>query len=382
MNQALTAIALSDPVSAGPLLEKSRLAAERIPEPLKFEALAMTAEARAALAAELEEPVEREQLLRESLAIREGAGLSPLPALFPLCDVLIELGRFDEARQTHERILADVKPKARPHDRRLHYAYVVMAEAYRERGMLEESLPFYEQASVARMYSEGSGRFDVAPALDGWAQALEGLGRDDDALAVRDQVDWIVTGRTYTDDVIVKVYGAARFTTPLRWKRSQMPLDVFIEDPPPDWQGDPEALIATAREAVLAWADVVEPGVPSFEFTTSRLFSDLEIGWVQDRGEGWVGHANAGKFKLAHTPLRNVEIRVLTSAAGGNQPALAWIRRVVLHEVGHAVGLFGHSSYSRDLMYPVLGEDNPEISERDRDTLREVYDMEIQGRLW
>ena len=48
------------------------------------------------------------------------------------------------------------------------------------------------------------------------------------------------------------------------------------------------------------------------------------------------------------------------------------LENVVIHELGHALGLFGHSPVRSDIMYPVTDE-HSRLSQRDINTLKRIY---------
>ena len=47
--------------------------------------------------------------------------------------------------------------------------------------------------------------------------------------------------------------------------------------------------------------------------------------------------------------------------------------KVILHELGHAVGISGHSDNENDIMYPALAKADEKLSQRDRITIKLLY---------
>ena len=52
-----------------------------------------------------------------------------------------------------------------------------------------------------------------------------------------------------------------------------------------------------------------------------------------------------------------------------------YIKAATRHELGHALGIWGHSDNPQDVMYQSQVSDPPEISERDINTLKKVYEQ-------
>ena len=55
--------------------------------------------------------------------------------------------------------------------------------------------------------------------------------------------------------------------------------------------------------------------------------------------------------------------------------------RVLLHEVGHALGLAGHSPLDTDIMGGPPRQDVTSLSQRDRNTLKALYARPIGARV-
>lgn len=86
------------------------------------------------------------------------------------------------------------------------------------------------------------------------------------------------------------------------------------------------------------------------------------------------------RYTYSPTTLRMVdaEITIALSDASGPMPA-GDIRAVMAHELGHAIGIGGHSTTSTDLMYPTL-QNPPQIAGvRDLNTMKTAYPSYFGG---
>jgi hypothetical protein len=168
----------------------------------------------------------------------------------------------------------------------------------------------------------------------------------------------------------------------MHWPERKMPLAVYLPPPPEGLFEEPDVVFEAVRRAVLEWTDVASPGVPSFRFVESHGDADIPIVWAAEPSGDWY-IAFSSLHVRPRSNLFDVEQVLVTGRRDGRVASAQEIHRVVLHEMGHALGINGHSGDSRDIMYPSIQPGEPSLSDRDRNTLRELYsrgNRQIRGR--
>ena len=158
----------------------------------------------------------------------------------------------------------------------------------------------------------------------------------------------------------------------LHWPERKMPLKVYLPPPPEGWFADSDAVVEATRRAVTDWTDVAAPGVPSFEFVGKASDADIPIMWA-DVSPSWsVAHC---MFRVDFPTRRFAVENVLITAwyRDGSQVSAFDLHRTLRHEMGHALGIAGHSPNPDDIMYALAPGKSMQLTDRDRETLRKLY---------
>lgn len=163
----------------------------------------------------------------------------------------------------------------------------------------------------------------------------------------------------------------------LRWAPERMPLKVYIASGDKTTGFKPQFL-TILREAMSTWSAASE-GKISFKEVDNPANADLKISWtddvkaVIDHSEG--GHTN---FVGNGQGMQSVDITFLVNdpSLPLNDIVMGWIAR---HEIGHSLGLLGHSTVQSDALFftaPQSARINS-LSDRDIKTLRRLYSEEL-----
>jgi predicted Zn-dependent protease len=167
----------------------------------------------------------------------------------------------------------------------------------------------------------------------------------------------------------------------LRWPEKQMPLKVHLPQPPDGLFEEPEGIFDSVRDGVLDWTDVASPGVPSFVFVENPGEADIPIVWAEEPDGDWYiafcayeGHGLMNRLDVSH-------ILVTARIGRGRVADLHDIHEVMLHEMGHALGLAGHSPSADDIMGTGRRPGVTALSQRDRNTLKALYARPIGTRI-
>lgn len=124
-------------------------------------------------------------------------------------------------------------------------------------------------------------------------------------------------------------------------------------------------LTAPVLKAMQSWESVLTPRI-RFVPAQAAGGDDLLIRFVTDL-------QTAGMATLRPGPDYRPEIFLRLNLDTPLPPA-AIQQTVACHELGHALGLWGHSDYDDDCMYPIAGRMTP--SERDIRTVRILYGLD------
>ncbi len=180
-----------------------------------------------------------------------------------------------------------------------------------------------------------------------------------------------------------------------RWDDDRFPLKVHVEAPriPPELQNEfdpqePEVFVEAAWRALENWQQSVA-GIPTFRRAASWSDADLRIELMGQRGPA----PQDGVQVLGTTSLaRACRVKGLSLIQGrldvsfrvpvirlylADQHGLLLpdqIERNVLHEMGHALGMKGHSPIPADLMYEVARDRRvSKLSRQDTNSFRMLY---------
>ena len=152
---------------------------------------------------------------------------------------------------------------------------------------------------------------------------------------------------------------------------SQMPIRVHIAPMPIGIEGV-EIYLESFRYAMREW-EAAADGKIQFQEVESTDNADLRVRW-QRSGLTRIIDTALGRTELARLSETDFEVDVVLSLRERGSAGLLSqekMRTVCLHELGHAIGLWGHSPDSADVLFFAATAQHP--TDRDKATLHKVY---------
>jgi predicted Zn-dependent protease len=160
----------------------------------------------------------------------------------------------------------------------------------------------------------------------------------------------------------------------VRWPDSAMPIKVYVA--PFRWyekskQQESYAYNQMVYDAFATW-EQVSGGAIRFQYVATLDNSQIDVSWRRvDRTS--LGHC---QYMInAQSLLYSAEIKIGISDGiiHAQYNDMGEVKHTILHEVGHAIGLLGHSDGEPDIMYVPHQYGVTALSPRDVDTLCTLY---------
>ena len=162
----------------------------------------------------------------------------------------------------------------------------------------------------------------------------------------------------------------------VRWPDSAMPIKVYIA--PFRWYETAKQRASTLYEqmileAMTLWSSVSQ-GKIRFQRVTQLTDSQIDVKWRRvDRTS--LGHCQYLINDQGMMYSAEIQIGISDGIIHARYNNMNEVKHTIVHEFGHALGLVGHSNHNADIMFVPHQFGVVSISQRDIDTLNQLYSV-------
>ena len=159
----------------------------------------------------------------------------------------------------------------------------------------------------------------------------------------------------------------------VRWNPSTFPLHVYVEDNPEL----PEYFNITVKKAFSEWQKVSDNFI-TFSFTEDEDYADIKCFFPADyrsENDGQRMISGVTNFQFDNDKLKYAAINFASYDMDNKFRTKDALYSTALHEIGHALGIAGHSVNKEDIMFPVTQHGKAKISQSDISTLKLIYSI-------
>lgn len=183
------------------------------------------------------------------------------------------------------------------------------------------------------------------------------------------QVIQTALSRTSQDNYLTHVISNGKI---VHFSTQKMPLKVYIENgfSVSGWNSGMKQAVTMAMRR---WQSVSN-GKVSFVQTNNPSLADITVRWQKNFPDNILG---VSPFQSVGNTILRSDITLAVYYPGTSQPIpFGELITIATHEMGHAIGLKGHSPYPQDIMYYSTshGADQA-LSQRDTNTINMLYKL-------
>lgn len=220
----------------------------------------------------------------------------------------------------------------------------------------------------------------IAELLAGYSELLYKTGYFEESEKLLNQAKTMYPSCGYCPDVTEMLakadrnpdYMATQEKDVIRWSDDKQIIKVFISEPTglSHWRGD---YLDAAKKSFTKWENAID-GRLKFEYVDDPDLSDVRVFWLLKSPEG--KELGLSEIKFTGQYMSQNDIKIFMQVEGGRFTSADEVYTTLLHEIGHMLGIRGHSHNYAD----VMAEESMAwiLTKRDIETFRKFYAQEAK----